>query len=129
LKYTHDYDASFGTRVIAFACVEGIFFSGSLAAIFWLKNVGLMPGLTFSNELISRNEGLHCEFACLLNNYLVEKSPHILDMVKEAVEIEKEFLTVSLPVNLIGLNCKLMSEYIDFVADRLLYNLGVDIQH
>jgi ribonucleoside-diphosphate reductase subunit M2 len=97
LKYIHDYDASFGTRVIAFACVEGIFFSGSFAAIFWLKNRGLMPRLTFSNELISRDEGLYCEFACLLNNYLVEKSPHILDMVKEAVEIEKEFLTVSLP--------------------------------
>ncbi|KAF5141553.1 ribonucleoside diphosphate reductase small chain [Vairimorpha ceranae] len=126
LKWIKDEKSSFATRVIAFACVEGIFFSGAFASIFWLKNRGLMPGLTFSNELISRDEGLHCDFACLLNQYLINKSPHILDIVKEAVEIEKEFLSVSLPVNLIGMNCKLMCQYIEFVADRLLINLGLE---
>lgn len=126
LKWIHDENSSFATRVVAFACVEGIFFSGAFASIFWLKNRGLMPGLTFSNELISRDEGLHCDFACLLNSYLIEKSPYILEIVKEAVEIEKIFLSESLPVNLIGMNCKLMCQYIEFVADRLLYNLGVE---
>lgn len=115
---------SFATRMVAFACVEGIFFSGSFAAIFWLKKRGLMPGLTFSNELISRDEGLHTDFACLLNKYIVNKCPDITGIVREAVAIEKEFLTMSLPVNLIGMNCKSMCEYIEFVADRLLYNLG-----
>lgn len=126
LKWINDPEASFATRVVAFACVEGIFFSGAFASIFWLKNRGLMPGLTFSNELISRDEGLHCDFACLLNKYLINKSPYILDIVKESVVIEQEFLSESLPVNLIGMNCKLMCEYIEFVADRLLINLGLE---
>jgi ribonucleoside-diphosphate reductase subunit M2 len=126
LKWIKDPESSFATRLVAFACVEGIFFSGAFASIFWLKNRGLMPGLTFSNELISRDEGLHCDFACLLNKYLINKSPHILEIVKESVVIEQEFLSVSLPVNLIGMNCKLMCEYIEFVADRLLINLGLE---
>lgn len=115
---------SFSTRMVAFACVEGIFFSGSFAAIFWLKKRGLMPGLTFSNELISRDEGLHTDFACLLNKYIIQKCNRIPEIVMEAVEIEKEFLSVSLPVNLIGMNCRMMCQYIEFVADRLLYALG-----
>ncbi|CAG2101147.1 unnamed protein product [Medioppia subpectinata] len=117
-------DSSFDTRCVAFACVEGIFFSGSFAAIFWIKKRGLMPGLTFSNELISRDEGLHCDFACLIHKYINNKCKVIKDIVMEAVELEKEFLTESLPVNLIGMNCQLMGEYIEFVADRLLYELG-----
>lgn len=124
MKWINDAESDFATRLVAFACVEGIFFSGAFASIFWLKKKGLMPGLTFSNELISRDEGLHCDFACLLNTYLVKRCSRIIDVVKEAVEIEKEFLSVSLPVNLIGMNCKLMCEYIEFVADRLLLNLG-----
>ncbi|KAI5152060.1 ribonucleoside-diphosphate reductase subunit M2 [Enteropsectra breve] len=115
---------SFASRLVAFACVEGIFFSGAFASIFWLKKRGLMPGLTFSNELISRDEGLHTDFACLLNKYLIKKCDRIIDIVKEAVEIEKEFLTESLPVRLIGMNCQSMCKYIEFVADRLLYALG-----
>ncbi|ORD93780.1 RIR2 [Enterospora canceri] len=115
---------SFDTRMVAFACVEGIFFSGSFAAIFWMKKRGLMPGLCFSNELISRDEGLHCDFACLLHKYINKKCKNITQIVKEAVVIEKEFLTESLPVDLIGMNSKLMSQYIEFVADRLLYALG-----
>lgn len=127
MRWINDEDATFATRLVAFACVEGIFFSGSFASIFWLKKKGLLPGLTFSNELISRDESLHCEFACLLHNcYLEKKCDKILEVVREAVEIEKEFLSVSLPVNLIGMNCRLMCEYIEFVADHLLVNLCQD---
>lgn len=125
LKWIGDKDATFGERIIAFAAVEGIFFSGSFAAIFWLKKRGLMPGLTFSNELISRDEGLHCDFACLLFRYLKNKpTPEtILTIITDAVKIEQEFLTDALPVAMIGMNCTLMSEYIEFVADRLLVEL------
>jgi ribonucleoside-diphosphate reductase beta chain len=120
-------NGSFAERLIAFAAVEGIFFSGSFCSIFWLKKRGLMPGLTFSNELISRDEGLHCDFACLLyNNHLINKMPkqQVREIIAEAVEIEKEFVTESLPVRLIGMNADLMSQYIEFVADRLLGELG-----
>ncbi len=118
---------SFAERLVAFAAVEGIFFSGSFCSIFWLKKRGLMPGLTFSNELISRDEGLHCDFACLLyTKHLINKLPKktIETIIKDAVEIEKEFVSDSLPVNLIGMNAKLMQQYIEFVADRLLVELG-----
>jgi ribonucleoside-diphosphate reductase beta chain len=118
---------SFQERLVAFAAVEGIFFSGSFCSIFWLKKRGLMPGLSFSNELISRDEGLHCDFACLLyNNHVVNKLPEatIQDIIRDAVEIEKEFVTDALPVNLIGMNSELMCQYIEFVADRLLSELG-----
>ncbi|KAL6120769.1 hypothetical protein NUSPORA_02448 [Nucleospora cyclopteri] len=117
-------DCSFDTRCVAFACVEGIFFSGSFASIFWLKKRGIMPGLCFSNELISRDEGLHCDFACLLHTHIRNKCKIIPQIVREAVEIEKEFLIHSLPVKLIGMNSDLMGQYIEFVADRLLYALG-----
>ncbi|XP_065197486.1 ribonucleoside-diphosphate reductase subunit M2 B-like isoform X2 [Sycon ciliatum] len=125
LKWINSQEASFGERVIAFAAVEGIFFSGSFAAIFWMKKRGLMPGLTFSNELISRDEGLHCDFACLMYKHLVRKpSPaRITQIVTEAVTIEQEFLCDSLPCRLIGMNSDLMSQYIEFVADRLLVAL------
>ena len=119
--------ASFAERLIAFAAVEGIFFSGSFCSIFWLKKRGLMPGLTFSNELISRDEGLHCDFACLLyNKHLVNKLPveRVTQIITDAVAIEKEFVTDALPVKLIGMNSDLMSQYIEFVADRLLVELG-----
>uniref|UniRef100_A0A7S1KSV7 Uncharacterized protein n=1 Tax=Percolomonas cosmopolitus TaxID=63605 RepID=A0A7S1KSV7_9EUKA len=120
---------SFAHRLLAFACVEGIFFSGSFCSIFWLKKRGLMPGLTFSNELISRDEGLHCDFACALYKKL-EFTRLDADVVKsiicEAVEIEKEFVTESLPVDLIGMNAKLMTTYIEFVADRLIVALGYE---
>jgi ribonucleoside-diphosphate reductase beta chain len=118
---------SFAERLVAFAAVEGIFFSGSFCSIFWLKKRGLMPGLSFSNELISRDEGLHCDFACLLyNNHLVNKLPkeQVRDIIMDAVEIEKEFVTDALPVKLIGMNSDLMAQYIEFVADRLLTELG-----
>ncbi|KAI5176199.1 ribonucleoside-diphosphate reductase subunit M2 [Nematocida sp. LUAm1] len=124
LKWISDKEASFAERLVAFACVEGIFFSGSFASIFWLKKRGLMPGLTFSNELISRDEGMHCDFACLLHSHLVNKCMHIDQIVSEAVEIEKEFLTDALPVSLIGINSSTMAQYIEFVADRLLLELG-----
>lgn len=119
-------DAPYSVRVVAFAAVEGIFFSGSFAAIFWLKKRGLMPGLTFSNELISRDEGLHCDFACLMYHYLVQKpsQERVIEIIKDAVKIEQEFLTDALPVRLIGMNCELMCQYIEFVADRLLVELG-----
>merc|ERR1712045_717372 len=119
-------NASYAERIIAFASVEGIFFSGSFAAIFWLKKRGLMPGLTFSNELISRDEGLHTDFACLMFHHLKNKpsESRIVEIVSEAVEIEIEFLTDALPVRLIGMNCDLMSTYIKFVADRLLHELS-----
>lgn len=118
---------SFAERLVAFAAVEGIFFSGSFCSIFWLKKRGLMPGLSFSNELISRDEGLHCDFACLLyNKHLVHKLPkeQVKEIITDAVEIEKEFVTDALPVKLIGMNSDLMSQYIEFVADRLLVELG-----
>lgn len=119
-------DAPFAQRLVAFAIVEGIFFSGSFCAIFWLKKRGLMPGLCFSNELISRDEGLHCDFACLLYGMLQQKCDHsaVLSMVQEAVEIEKNFVSVALSVDLIGINATLMKQYIEFVADRLLVELG-----
>lgn len=129
LKWIGDKKASFALRLIAFAIVEGIFFSGSFCAIYWLKKRGLMPGLTFSNELISRDEGLHTEFATLLyNNYIVNKEDKevVEQIIKEAVNIEKEFITESLPCNLIGMNSQLMKQYIEFVADRLLTQLGYD---
>ena len=122
-------NGSYAERLVAFAAVEGIFFSGSFCSIFWLKKRGLMPGLSFSNELISRDEGLHCDFACLLyNNHLVNKLPksRVTKIISDAVEIEKEFVTDSLPVSLIGMNAKLMQQYIEFVADRLLMELGCD---
>lgn len=119
-------DASFAERLVAFACVEGIFFSGSFCSIFWLKKRGLMPGLTFSNELISRDEGLHCSFACQLYSKLERKLPEraIHKLIQEAVDVEKGFIVDALPVALIGMNASLMSQYIEFVADRLLSDLG-----
>lgn len=119
-------DRSFAERLIAFAAIEGIFFSGSFCAIFWLKKRGLMPGLTFSNELISRDEGLHTDFACLLYDELQEKLPEetVVAIIKEAVDFEREFITEALPVSLIGMNSDMMSQYIEFVADRLLHQLG-----
>lgn len=125
ISWTADEGVTFAERLIAFAAVEGIFFSGSFAAIFWLKKRGLMPGLTFSNELISRDEGLHCDFACLLFKYVKNKpnEERIQKIVAEAVKIEQEFLTEALPVALIGMNCNLMRQYIEFVADRLLMEL------
>ncbi len=122
-------NGSFAERLIAFAAVEGIFFSGSFCSIFWLKQRGLMPGLSFSNELISRDEGMHCDFACLLyTKYVQNKLPEeqIAAIIRDAVEIEKEFIIDALPVNLIGMNSILMSQYIEFVADRLLLNLGCE---
>lgn len=121
-----DNAPSFGHRLIAFAAVEGIFFSGSFCSIFWLKNRGLMPGLAFSNELISRDEGLHCDFACLLYSMLQEKpaDEEAIGIITDAVVFEKEFVTDALPVSLIGMNAELMCQYIEFVADRLLISLG-----
>ncbi len=118
---------NFAERLVAFAAVEGIFFSGSFCSIFWLKKRGLMPGLSFSNELISRDEGLHCDFACLLyQNHLVNKLPKetVKQIITDAVAIEKEFVSDALPVKLIGMNADLMCQYIEFVADRLLVELG-----
>ena len=120
-------NGSYAQRLIAFAAVEGIFFSGSFCSIYWLKKRGLMPGLTFSNELISRDEGLHCDFACLLYNDHLENQlskEEVKEIISQAVEIEKEFVTESLPVRLIGMNSDLMNQYIEFVADRLLVELG-----
>lgn len=117
---------SFAHRLIAFAAVEGIFFSGSFCSIFWLKKRNLMHGLTFSNELISRDEGMHCDFACLLYSMLETKLPkeELTAIITEAVDCEKEFVTDALPVSLIGMNAELMQQYIEFVADRLLVSLG-----
>jgi ribonucleoside-diphosphate reductase beta chain len=117
---------NFTERLIAFAAVEGIFFSGSFCSIFWLKKRGLMPGLTFSNELISRDEGLHCDFACLLYSMLENKLPEsrVHQIIRDAVAIEQEFVSDALPVSLIGMNAALMNQYIEFVADRLLVSLG-----
>jgi len=126
MRWISDDASTFGERLVAFAAVEGIFFSGSFAAIFWLKKRGLMPGLTFSNELISRDEGLHTDFACLLVKHLQSPpSPaHIARIITEAVVIEQEFLTEALSCALIGMNCTMMCRYIEFVADRLLVALG-----
>ncbi|KAL0620901.1 Ribonucleoside-diphosphate reductase subunit M2 [Plecturocebus cupreus] len=126
LRWIGDKEATYGERVVAFAAVEGIFFSGSFASIFWLKKRGLMPGLTFSNELISRDEGLHCDFACLMFKHLVHKpsEDRVKEIIINAVRIEQEFLTEALPVKLIGMNCTLMKQYIEFVADRLMLELG-----
>jgi len=125
IRWINDKNATYAERIIAFAAVEGIFFSGSFAAIFWLKKRGLMPGLTFSNELISRDEGLHCDFACLMFKHLVNKPSvaTVTGIIKDAVKIEQEFLTDALPVALIGMNNTLMKQYIEFVADRLLVEL------
>ncbi|OQD74873.1 hypothetical protein PENDEC_c009G06032 [Penicillium decumbens] len=126
IKWITDRNSTFAQRLVAFACVEGIFFSGSFASIFWLKKRGLMPGLTFSNELISRDEGMHTDFACLLFSHLNNRpSPQMVeDIVVEAVGIEQEFLSDALPCALLGMNAKLMCQYIEFVADRLLVALG-----
>jgi ribonucleoside-diphosphate reductase subunit M2 len=125
-KWIHDNRSSFATRLVAFACIEGIFFSGAFCSIFWLKKRGLMPGLTFSNELISRDEALHCEFAVLLYSKLVKKidKARIYEIIKEAVEIELEFICDALPCRLIGMNSQMMTQYIQFVADRLSVQLG-----
>ncbi len=121
-------NGNFAQRLVAFAAVEGIFFSGSFCSIFWLKKRGLMPGLTFSNELISRDEGLHCEFACLLYSMLSNKlsKEEVTEIIADAVVIEKEFVTDALPVRLIGMNADMMAQYIEFVADRWLVELGYD---
>jgi ribonucleoside-diphosphate reductase subunit M2 len=127
-KWIRDNRSSFATRLIAFACVEGIFFSGAFCSIFWLKKRGLMPGLTFSNELISRDEALHCEFAVLLYSKLENKlkKARVYEIIKEAVEIETEFICDALPCRLIGMNSEMMTQYIKFVADRLCLQLGYD---
>jgi len=128
VRWIENDNEDFGTRVIAFAIIEGVFFSASFCSIYWLKQRGLMPGLTFSNELISRDEGQHTDFACLLHSMLKNKPDQkkVFRIMKDAVEIEKEFITTSIPCNLIGMNSELMKEYIEFVADRLLIQLGYD---
>jgi ribonucleoside-diphosphate reductase subunit M2 len=127
LKWIESQD-NFARRLVAFACVEGIFFSGAFCSIYWLKKRGLMPGLTFSNELISRDEGLHTLFAIALYHTLQStlSSEEICEIVREAVEIEKEFICDALPCSLIGMNSKMMSQYIEFVADRLTVQLGCE---
>lgn len=127
LQWINDKE-DFGTRVVAFAIIEGVFFSASFCSIYWLKQRGLMPGLTFSNELISRDEGQHTDFACLLYSMLKVKpnKEKVENIIKDAVSIEKEFITESIPCNLIGMNKELMKEYIEFVADRLMLQLGYD---
>jgi len=127
-KWIHDNRSSFATRLVAFACVEGIFFSGAFCSIYWLKKRGLMPGLTFSNELISRDEALHCEFAILLYSKLQNKlkKSKIHEIIKDAVEIESEFICEALTCRLIGMNSTMMTQYIQFVADRLSLQLGYD---
>jgi len=127
-KWINDKKSSFATRLVAFACIEGIFFSGAFCSIFWLKTRGLMPGLCFSNELISRDEALHTEFAILLYSRLVNKlsKKKVTEIVKNAVEIEIEFICEALPCRLIGMNASLMTEYIKFVADRLIVQLGYE---
>jgi ribonucleoside-diphosphate reductase subunit M2 len=128
IKWIQDKRASFATRLVAFACVEGIFFSGAFCSIFWLKKRGKMPGLTFSNELISRDEALHTEFAIMLYKKLIKKlnKKKIVEIIREAVDIEKEFICEALPCRLISMNSKLMSDYIEFVADRLAIQLGYE---
>jgi ribonucleotide reductase beta subunit family protein with ferritin-like domain len=127
-KWIGDHRSSFASRLVAFAAIEGIFFSSSFASIYWLKKRGILPGLTFSNELISRDEALHTEFAIMLykkmNSKLSKKRIH--EIIKEAVEIETEFITVAIPCKMIGMNCKLMTQYIQFVADRLCIQLGYE---
>lgn len=127
-KWINDKQVSFASRLVAFAVVEGIFFSSAFASIYWIKKRGLMPGLTFSNQLISRDEALHTEFAVLLYNRLQNKltKKKVLEIVQEAVEIEKEFITEAIPCKMIGMNSKMMIQYIEFVADRLLVQLGYD---
>jgi ribonucleotide reductase beta subunit family protein with ferritin-like domain len=127
-KWITDKRASFAERLVAFACIEGLFFSSSFASIYWIKKRGLLPGLTFSNELISRDEALHTEFAILLYQRLQNKlsSARICEIISNAVAIEKEFITEALPCRLIGMNAKLMTQYIEFVADRLALQLGCD---
>lgn len=126
LRWISDRESTFAQRLVAFAAVEGIFFSGSFASIFWLKKRGLMPGLTFSNELISRDEGMHTDFACLLLSHMNNRpSKDVIEkVIIEAVAIEQEFLTEALPVSLLGMNSNLMKQYIEFVADRLLVSMG-----
>jgi len=128
LKWINDTESDFGTRCIAFAAVEGIFFSGAFCSIFWLKKRGLMPGLCHSNELISRDEGMHTEFAVLMYNYLENKpsKEKIVEIIRDAVSIEKEFITESLSCELIGMNASLMSQYIEYISDRLLLMFGID---
>lgn len=128
IKWIKSQTSSFGERIVAFAAVEGIFFSGAFAAIFWIKKRGLMPGLTFSNELISRDEGLHCDFACLIFFHLRQKPSRetVSKIICDAVVIEKEFWTCALPCHLLGMNCNHMCRYIEFVADRLFVALGFD---
>src|SRR6478736_3080461 len=126
IRWIQDKNSSFAQRLVAFAAVECIFFSGAFASIFWLKKRGLMPGLTFSNELISRDEGLHTDFACLLHSHLKGRASKqmIHEIITDAVRIEQEFLTEALPCALLGMNSTLMKQYIEFVADRLLVALG-----
>tara|TARA_Y100000389_G_scaffold36102_1_gene30686 strand:+ start:15450 stop:16412 length:963 start_codon:yes stop_codon:yes gene_type:complete len=128
VKWINDKRSSFATRLVAFACVEGIFFSGAFCSIYWLKKRGKMPGLTFSNELISRDEALHTEFAVLLYKKLLKQLPKkkIVEIISEAVEIETEFICEALPCRLISMNSKLMTQYIQFCADRLSLQLGYD---
>lgn len=128
IKWINDKRSSFATRLLAFACVEGIFFSGAFCSIYWLKKRGKMPGLTFSNELISRDEALHTEFAIMLYKKLNKQLPKkkVLELIKEAVDIEREFICEALPCRLISMNSKLMSQYIEFVADRLIVQLGYE---
>ena len=128
IKWIQDKRSSFATRLIAFACIEGIFFSGAFCSIYWLKKRGLMPGLTFSNELISRDEALHTEFAILLYSKLNKKASKakVIEIIKDAVEIEKEFICQALPCRLIGMNSELMCQYIEFVSDHLSVQLGYD---
>ena len=127
LKWSANQEASFGERVVAFAAVEGIFFSGSFCSIFWLKKRGLMPGLTFSNELISRDEGMHTDFGCMMFKMLTRDKPsksRVYEIIQDAVRVEKEFIIESLPCRLVGMNSNMMSQYIEFVSDRLLTSLG-----
>ena len=127
-KWIADNRSSFASRLVAFAAIEGIFFSSSFASIYWIKKRGLMPGLTFSNELISRDEALHTEFAILLYKNMTKKlnKKRIYEIIEEAVEIEKEFITEAIPCRMIGMNMNLMKQYIEFVADRLVVQLGYD---
>ena len=125
LKWCKDKRSSFGTRVVAFVAVEGLFFSGSFCAIFWLKKRGLLPGVSFANELISRDEGMHTDFGCMMHSLLKNKpsKAKVYEIFRDAVTIEKEFITESLPCRLVGMNSNMMSQYIEFVADRLLTTL------
>ena len=127
-KWINDNRSSFASRLVAFACIEGIFFSSAFSSIYWIKKRGLLPGLTFSNELISRDEALHTEFAILLYSKLQKKlnKKRVYEILQEAVEIEKEFITEAIPCRMIGMNAKLMTQYIEFVADRLCLQLGYD---